>query len=68
MCVTCVYAFAALSKLNPTWLAGTDLLNMAATSPQAAFLPNARLTSMTPLIPAIVVAVEGWLAVGLWVA
>lgn len=56
---TVVYAFAAASKVNPSWLAGEGVLGMAVAD--AVVGP-----SLSRVYPLTVVLVEALLAVGLW--
>ena len=66
VCVTVVYAFAALSKLNPSWLAGDGLVRLAESRPQLDPLVDHFASSAGIVLAGLVVAVEGWLAFGLW--
>jgi hypothetical protein len=66
VCVSCVYGFTALAKMNPSFLAGEQLAMLAATRAQLGPLESL-LTSRAGLALAVLtVAVEAWLAVGLW--
>lgn len=66
-----VYAFAALTKMNASWISGASLeLNMLR-RPLARSLglnsidPDVLLLTL-PAVAVAVVAIEAWLAVGLW--
>lgn len=61
-----VYAFAALSKLQPSWLAGDNLYKLAASRPQSAWLEPFLVQPWLSLAAVAVVAAELWLALGLW--
>lgn len=61
-----VYAFSALSKLQPSWLMGENLHKLVATRPQAAWLEPFLVQPWLSLGAAAVVATELWLAIGLW--
>jgi hypothetical protein len=61
-----VYAFGALSKLQPSWMAGDNLYYLAATRPQAAWIEPFLVQPWLPIAAAAVAASELWLAIGLW--
>ena len=61
-----VYAFAALSKLQPSWMMGENLRLLVASRPQAAWLEPFLLQPWLSLAAAAVVVAELWLAIGLW--
>lgn len=63
---TSVYAFAALSKLNPTWLEGEDLTLLLATRPHLATSAPLIPSEVLGILPVVVIAVEAFLAIGLW--
>ena len=61
-----VYTFAALSKLQPSWLMGDNLHYLAASRPQSAWLEPFLVQPWLSLAAVAVVATELWLAIGLW--
>ncbi|MDP3968948.1 MAG: HTTM domain-containing protein [Nocardioides sp.] len=61
-----VYAFAALSKLQPSWLMGDNLHKLAASRPQSAWLEPFLVQPWLSVAAAAVVVTELWLAIGLW--
>lgn len=63
---TSVYAFAALTKLNPTWLSGDDLTRLLTTRQQLAFAVPVTQTEIFAIIPVAVIAVEAFLSIALW--
>jgi hypothetical protein len=64
--VTVVYAFAALTKLNPVWLEGHQLVRIANRSDyMEPFLPLFTSPAGRWMAMAVVVT-EAWLAIGLW--
>lgn len=66
VCASTVYAYAALSKINPSWLAGEGVWNIANTRPIMAPFLDLFSSPAGVALAVIVVAVEGWMAVGLW--
>lgn len=56
---TTVYAFAAASKVNPSWLSGEGVFGMAAAR-------DVLGESLAAAYPPAVILVEAWMAVGLW--
>ncbi|SFR98517.1 Vitamin K-dependent gamma-carboxylase [Agrococcus baldri] len=62
-----VYAFGALSKLQPSWLIGDNLLSLAATRPAAAWLEIFLVQPWLSIAATALVATELWMAVGLWI-
>ena len=65
-CVTTVYAFAALTKLNPVFVGGDQIANVITTRPQLQFLAGATTTTAVVSLALLTILIEGWLAVGLW--
>lgn len=61
-----VYAFAGLSKLQPSWIMGENLHKLAASRPQAAWLEPFLVQPWLSVAALAVVATELWLALGLW--
>lgn len=61
-----VYLFAALSKIQPSWLRGDDLQKLAASRPQAAWLEPFLVQPWIVLAAAAVIMTEFGLAVALW--
>lgn len=61
-----VYAFSALSKIQPAWLMGENLHKLAATRGQAAWLESFLAPPWLWVAAAAVVVIELWLAIGLW--
>lgn len=59
VCTATIYAFAAASKTNPSWLAGEGVRGMAI----ARELLGEPLALLFPLA---VILVEAWMALGLW--
>lgn len=66
VCVSCVYGFTALAKLNPSFLAGDQLVNLTATREHLEALQPLAASSWGVAAAWGTVLVEGWLAVGLW--
>ncbi len=66
VCVTCVYAFTALSKLNPAFLAGDQIVELARTREQLAAFRPLLAGSAGVAVAWLTVATEAWLAIGLW--
>lgn len=65
-CVTVVYAFTALSKINPSWLAGEGLIVISETRPHMEALSGLFAGPSGVTLAVIVVAYEVCLALGLW--
>ena len=66
-CVTVVYGFAALTKLNPSWLAGEGIVGLIVRRGQLApFMFVAESQSLSIVAAGAVVLTEAWLAIGLW--
>jgi hypothetical protein len=66
VCVTCVYGFTALSKTNPSFLAGDQIVNLVDTRPHMeAFRPLA-VSAWGVVLAWGTVLAEGWMAIGLW--
>ena len=66
-CTTVVYGFTAVTKLNPSWLAGEGIAGLIVRQPQLSgleFIAHSPLLSRS--VAVLVVLTEGWLAVGLW--
>jgi hypothetical protein len=61
-----VYGFAVLSKLNPAWLAGDQTLDLVQSQAHLAPLLPLVTSSFGPALGWAVLAVEAWLAIGLW--
>lgn len=67
VCATVVYSFAVLSKLNPSWLAGTGVEALVVDAVRLAWLEPFFEIPMVPVLCAVaVLCVEGFLAIGLW--
>lgn len=66
VCASTVYGFTALSKLNPSWLAGEGLSNVGATRPMLEPFYEVLASPVGLVLAVLVVVVEGWMAVGLW--
>lgn len=64
---TVVYAFAAVTKLNPSWLGGDGVHALVPLHPTLAWTaPVMELQGMAVAAGMLVIAVEGFIAVGLW--
>lgn len=61
-----VYAFAALTKVQPSWVMGDNLHKLANSRPQAAWLEPILVQPWVAAAAAAVVVTELWLAIGLW--
>lgn len=66
VCVTVVYAFVAVSKLNPSWLSGDQLRNLIATRPQVEVFGELLSSPVARGLAVATIVVEAWLALGLW--
>lgn len=66
VCVSSVYAFTAMAKLNPTFLAGDQLVHIANTRPHMATFEPLFASGWGVTLSVAAVGVEAWLAVGLW--
>jgi len=67
-CATIVYTFAAVTKLNPSWLAGEGITGLIRRQPQLAPLGFIADNLVLALVIAVgVIALEAGLAIGLWV-
>jgi hypothetical protein len=64
--VTTVYAFAAVAKLNPSFLAGEQIAAMAADRSQLEWLVPVASGVWGPMIAWATIAAEGGLAIALW--
>jgi hypothetical protein len=66
-CVTVVYGFTAITKLNPSWLAGEGIAGLIVRRSQLSPFEFVAASSVLAVAAAIaVVAMEAWLAIGLW--
>lgn len=63
--VTTVYVFGGLTKLQPSWLAGENMLYLARTRPQVAFLEGVPL-SVLIVLGAAAALTELFIGIGLW--
>ncbi len=68
VCVSCVYGFTALAKLNPSFLDGDQIYWIAATRDQMAWSMDLAVGWPGVVAAWCTVALEGWLAIGLWFA
>lgn len=69
MLATVVYSFAVITKLNPSWLAGDGVLALLSVHPTLSWTaPVVELPGVAVAIALFIIAVEGFLAVGLWFA
>jgi hypothetical protein len=66
VCVSVVYASSALSKTNPAWLAGEDIARMASSRTHPTLLLELAGSAGRQLLPILIVVVEAWMAIGLW--
>ena len=66
VCVSCVYGFTALAKINPAFLAGDQMVNIAMTRPHMGWTLALVSGPAGVALAWGTVAVELWLAVGLW--
>jgi hypothetical protein len=66
VCVTCVYAFAALTKMNPAVLAGDGMVRIAMTRPHWQWALELLSGPVGVTLAWVTILVELWLAVGLW--
>lgn len=67
-CATVVYAFTALTKLNPSWLAGEGVAGLILRRSQlTSFQFVADSASLATAVAIGIVALEAWLAMGLWI-
>ena len=65
--VTTVYAFAALTKLNPSFLSGEQLIALSLDRSQLEPFESMLRAGWAQPLSFGVIALEGWLAVGLWI-
>ncbi|MFP3906833.1 MAG: hypothetical protein ACLFWR_07355 [Acidimicrobiales bacterium] len=65
--VTIVYAFAAIAKMNPSFLAGEQLIGMAVDRPQLSGFEELMRSNVGLVLSWLTIAAEAWLAVGLWI-
>jgi hypothetical protein len=63
---TCVYAFTGLAKINPAFLAGDQLVGVAATRDHLGWALGPLSGTLGILAAWSTVATELWLAIGLW--
>lgn len=66
VCVSCVYGFTALAKLNPSFLAGEQIVYLAATRDHLEVFQALAASGWGVAAAWGTVLVELWLAVGLW--
>lgn len=65
--VTVIYAFAAVTKVNPSWLAGEGIAGLIERRPQlSVFEFVANSPQLSTVVAVGVIAIESWLAIGLW--
>jgi hypothetical protein len=64
--VSVVYGFAALTKVQPWWWAGDNLLSLARARGQAAFLEPLLHGPLLPVVATAVILTEAVLALGMW--
>lgn len=66
-CASVVYAFVALSKLNPSWLAGDGLVGLVTSYDHLAMFRSVVESPGVAVTMAVaVICLEGWMAIGLW--
>jgi hypothetical protein len=66
VCVTCVYGFTALSKTNPSFLAGDQIVNLTDTREHMEWFRPVAVTTWGVVLAWGTVLAEGWMAIGLW--
>lgn len=64
--VTSIYVFVAVTKLNPTWLDGTQLAMVVETRPHLDGLDPALVATWAPVLSLVALAVEATIPVLLW--
>lgn len=65
--VTIVYAFAALAKMNPSFLAGEQVIGMAVDRSQLNGLEDLMRSNVGLVLSWLTILAEAWLAIGLWI-
>jgi hypothetical protein len=66
VCVTCVYGFTALSKTNPSFLAGDQIVNIVDTRDHMEMFRPVAESAWGVVLAWGTVMAEGWMAIGLW--
>lgn len=66
VCVSCVYGFTALAKVNPAFLAGDQLVYLTETRAHLTAFQDLAASGWGVAASWATVAAEGWLAIGLW--